>query len=84
MGGVSLWSYGKGFAAAERKYLEAMNEALAEQAEQLRAQTAMAVAKERKKHEIHQRVQIIERVSCDLPPECVQWTDNIMRAAHSK
>lgn len=80
------WGYMKGYDKAETVYLEQMNKALEQQMKQLLAQKQLeirlALRSEARKHDVARKAAVIKKpsVSCDLPPACVQWYDNILRA----
>lgn len=86
-GAVFGWGYMKGYNKAEATYLQEMNRALEAQMKRIlkqkRRELHLAVEAEAKKHEISRRVQEVKSptVSCDLPAPCLQWYDDILRAA---
>lgn len=85
-GAVFGYGYMKGYNKAETVYLEEMNQALARQLKEILKQKdfeiKLALAGEREKNAITNRVNSVHTpaVSCDLPPACLQWYDDILRA----
>lgn len=83
------WGYMKGFDSAEDKYQKAMNKALKEQYEKMVAQAdqerKIALDTQRRKYAIKDRVSQVPAPSssCQLKPECLQWFDDILRAANA-
>ena len=77
----------KRFSRPGRKGLTAMNKALAVQHAQMIAQSQLekelAIDALEKKYAIRQKINDVPRPadSCDLPASCLQWYDNILRAA---
>jgi hypothetical protein len=83
------YGYMKGYNSAEVSYQEAMNEALKSQYARMLTQSEterkLALKAQRRKYEIRSNVNSVSTPStdCTLPYECVQWYDDILRAADS-
>lgn len=88
-GALYGWGYLAGMHGAEERHLKdkakAIEAALIEQRKESDRRLQIAVANERAKHEVHRRINTVEApaVSCDLPPDCLRWHDDILRAANN-
>lgn len=88
-GVVYGWGYLKGYGTAEQQYQQEMNRALQAQYDRLIQQAEverkLALEQLEKKYAIQQKVSDVRpsRDSCDLPPDCLRWYDDILRAASS-
>ena len=84
------WGFMKGYHKAELVYIEATNDALADQLERL------TVEKDREleaalhlERELNVLKNLVKRVpkpvasSCELAPECLQWYDNVLRTSRT-
>lgn len=86
---TSVFGYGylKGYNKAETVYLEQMNEALARQMKQLLAQKEreikLALRSAQRKNDVAKEIANVPQpaVSCDLPPACLRWFDDVLRAS---
>lgn len=87
--GVFGWGYMKGYSRAESTYQQEMNKALERQLKRVMSQKgreiALALKGAEEKNEVVYRVREVVRpsTSCELPPKCVQWYDDILRATTS-
>ena len=85
--GVSGYAYFKGYSSAEETYFVEMNKALANQLKDLLSQKELeiklALQAEQRKHNVSKKVAAVPKptVGCELPVQCVQWYDNILRAS---
>jgi hypothetical protein len=81
------WGYMKGYNSAEATYQRSMNKALQEQYEQMMAQSqrekALALKALEKKYALRKKISAVPKPvdSCELPTSCLQWYDDIVRAA---
>lgn len=86
---VGGWGMNVGYAASESNYQEQLSKTLSHQLRRERKQSEfemdLAIRSEREKHEVQRRINQVRRpvVSCDQPPECVQWYDAVLQAAES-
>lgn len=81
------WGYSKGYASAEGIYQTQMQMALEDQQKTLLARAEreqkLALKNLEAKYVVTRRVEAVptpSRELCDIPPECVQWFDDVLEA----
>ncbi len=87
--GAAGYCYMRGYDAAEVRHQVVLSESLSRQVRRERDQAALevrlAIRNERARYEAQRRISEVARpvVSCELPAQCVQWFDAVLRASEA-